>query len=746
MRGSKQHALYIASWGTLIAGLGIAFPARAQPASNGTQQLRSLDPAAQPATPAKKPQSGLEEVVVHAQKRSERLQDVPIAVTAITGTKLKAAGITDTMGLSQVTPGLNFGLAALFLEPDIRGVQSSVNSLGAESNVAVYVDGVYQASPTATILQLADVSQVEVLKGPQGTLFGRNATGGAISVTTRDPTFTPVAEVSASYGRYNEAIGSAFISGPMTDTLAGSLALYGKRDDGYYTDLNLHKNLAANRISNIHGKLQYKPTPDTKITVSADYGYTSNDAGVVYTVFDQVALTKGIDPNVLIPSKPYTSALSFPPTVALRNAGLTLNAEQDFDNVDLVSVTGYRRSLQDSFFDLDNTPLNYLDLRTGIQTTTFSEDLRLQSPSTWQRFIWTIGLYDYYSLEDYKTFDLTLPLFGLHSTQTGSSIAQAQAIYGQASYKITPKWSLTFGLRYNHERRGEDYGELGDLGVVPPASAYKTWYDLSPKVTLAYKFDPRSTVYFTYSKGYKSGLFNPGGLTSQTADPEKLYSYELGVKTDLTPNLRLNVSSFYYDYRDLQIQSFIGDSSQVEVNNASEATVYGSDGDIFTSFSNVLAPDDQVSLTTGFAFLHSSYGDYPGAVGYTINPDGIGQTIFEANAKGKHLIEAPTVTLNGDLGYRVTFGFGEIAFNANAYYNAGYYNDALNTLRIRQPSYVMANMSLDWISPNGRYDVALWGKNITSAKVFSTPVSSTTSIGANYTEPATYGIRLTYKI
>jgi len=222
------------------------------------------------------------EIIVTAQRRAERLIDVPISISALSGNALEQAGIRSTEDLTAVIPGLNFATNGAFAQPTVRGIGTTVTSAGNDANVAIYIDGVYQPNQIANFSDLVDLEQVEVLKGPQGTLFGRNATGGAIRVTTKRPSFTPEARLTASYGRFDDVRLTAFGTAPLSDEIAVSFAfLYGD-DQGYVRNIGTGNRVADSNAMSIRGKILLQPTDGLEFILTASR--TERSANPAFTL------------------------------------------------------------------------------------------------------------------------------------------------------------------------------------------------------------------------------------------------------------------------------------------------------------------------------------------------------------------------------------------------------------------------------------------------------------------------------
>ena len=413
--------------------------------------------------------AGLMEIVVTAQRRDENLQNVPITVTAINGSQLTASGVQTTQDLSFVVPGLSFPSTQGTALPHLRGVGNSAIEPGVENSVALYVDGVYYATAAGSILSLNNVAQVEVLKGPQGTLFGRNATGGLIQVTTRDPTQEFHGAADVTYGNYKTVQLNGYVTGGMDSNLAGDLAIQlSHQGDGYGNDYATGQQAYQLDTSiSARSKLLWTPGDATSVRMSLDYEKTH-----IFSGFSEVPGTAGS--NVFYGRTPQLITLpdydvneSQQPVENERGGGASLHVTQDLGFAELVNIIAYRQS--EFYFDVDADlgPEPLLEVTSNQADKQLSEEIQLQSVNS-DKLRWTGGMY-YFHATDLLT-PLTTNLGGfaespfgpglsltritINSSQTTKSIAG----YGQASYEFLPKTTLTLGARMTHEAKTFRWG------------------------------------------------------------------------------------------------------------------------------------------------------------------------------------------------------------------------------------------------------------------------------------------------
>jgi len=714
-------------WPTACAGLSIGLSASL---SQGVLAQSTLDGG----------EGQLEEIVVTAQKRAENLQQVPIAITAITASQLSAAGVGNSLDLAVMTSSLSTSDDAGYYMPRLRGIGTSSFGPGIENAVASYVDGVYIASAPASLFTLNNISRIEVLKGPQGTLFGRNATGGVIQVISKDPQAGMSGSANVSYGNFQTAAASGYLTGG-SDLLAVDLAAQGStQGQGYGRNLATadEANLVASDVA-VRSTALFKPGALTEARLSLDYESRRGS----YPWFRQYSK----EVPLLGPPTgggPWDANTNFPTTARLKDAGgLSLRINQKFSAVELVSITGYRLSTYDYDFDYDMTSTPALALVSTQKDRQFSQEVQLVSRSE-DPLRWVAGVYYFWSEGRYAPSDVfesgpavnpALPLQEVATTsgQTANSIAG----FGQATLAIAERNHLTLGLRYTDERReltGTSVGFLEGglpIGVIDSAHKAATFSKMTWRVALDRQLSDKVLGYVSYNRGFKSGGFNASLLSQSAYKPELIDAYEMGIKSDLLERrLRVNPSVFYYDYSNIQVP-FFTNTGQVGIANGPSAHIYGLDMDLQA----VVA--DNLRLTGGLTYLHDRFGSYPDAL-YNIPLPAGGSLVTTGDATDHQLpfTSKLTATLGADY-TKPAFG-GELSLNVNVLYNDGFYSEVDN-LR-RQGSYPFLNSSLKWTSPGKSYYVSLWGKNLTNEAIITTLAGAQLGTAASYQPPRTYGI------
>ncbi len=725
--------------------------------------------------------TALDEIVVTAQKRAENLQDVPVSVTALTADQLKDQRVGDVLALSGLSPGLQIKTDDNAANPRIfiRGIGVNDFNPSTASAVGVYVDGVYVASPLAQMSGFYDLQQVEVLRGPQGTLYGRNTTGGAINVTTKKPSATPEGDLAVDYGRFNSLNVQGGFGGPVADALAFRIAgLYDKSDGYTLNRLTGNKGNDANRKA-VRGALRW--TPDDKLTVDVSASYSKSSGGSILTYnrslvaqTAEAASTADPDPTFgYIFCKPayYTSGqctnvagyantstnkyqgdYRFEGKDIVKLFGATSAISYDFGGVTLYSITGYQRAKRDDYEETDANPISIFDARYIAQQDTTSQEFRLQSNGA-TALRWVAGLYGardnldndshYNVLEVLRVPDPvnnptgmdpanSVGVFGwpLHQKTT------SYAAFGQVDYDLTPKLTLTGGLRWSQDKKTFHYVSDVDYGLLTlfEYDNQKTFSSISGRVGLRYAINDDANVYATYNRGTKSGGFFSG----QTTDPrdlgpykdETVDAYEIGAKSEFFGRrLRVNVSAFYYDYQDLQVYTQIQrDGLPVQLfTNASKARVYGGEAEIEAR------PVTGLSLTLGASLLNAEYKDFLSFEDASLPP---------SDYSGNTLPSAPKTSLNGAARYTHPLGAGDLMTQLDFTYRGKVYYDTANTERLSDKARAYVNGQVGWAFADGRYELGVWGKNLAD----TTNISDITSIAAfgfdvfSMGPPRTYGL------
>nr|WP_321361532.1 TonB-dependent receptor [uncultured Hyphomonas sp.] len=712
----------------------LAYPAQAQTADPSQPSQAQVDNLSEPSqATADEADQRLGEVIVTAQRREQRLQDVPITISAIGEATLKNSGVDGTSQLQSVVPNLvvvkSVGAAAPFL----RGIGSSSADIAAESSVAIYIDGVYQPSVYANVFEFNGLERIEVLKGPQGTLFGRNATGGVVQVITKAPTSASEANFDVSYGNYDTVKAAGYVSGGLAKNLAANLAIqYQNQADGWGRNTTLSTDDFYSRDFNARGKLLFTPGDATEVTLSGNY-----------TDFDHH--------NISLQNPPgagqgflgrYKTAGNDDAFVKGEGYGGSLTITHDFGGVQIRNISAYQKFDATQVIDQDASPLPLVRGDFVIDTRMISEELHLLAPSD-AKFQWLAGAYYYNYDAAIKPTKITglafapipgVSIFGKDETRSISGFAQG-------TYPLTDRLNLTAGIRYTRDEVTYNGSQnIADTPVVIDPEQTKVQETKKPtwRISLDYRFSPDILGYVSYNRGVKTGGFALGTSPSfnQGFQPEQLDAYETGLKTELFDRkLLFNTSAFYYDFKNIQFQRV--DAGVVTTVNGPSAELYGVEAELTGS----ITPELTVRANGGY--LHTRIGDFPGAPNTSRLPSGfndVGDPTY--NAKGNRLPNAPEFSGNIGFEYRLPVDGGHVRLSSNLLYAGKVFNELDN--RLFDKEHEVLSASLGWEGDNG-LRVSVWGNNLTDSYYY--PFQAGVAGGADIAQPAaprTFGVTVGY--
>ena len=530
-------------------------------------------------------------VEVTALKTRQSLQDVPASVTALTADDLARSGIVNSADLQQKVPGLSLSSGGREINLAIRGVSNNVRSIGADPSNAVHLDGVYLPRSSMVLTELFDLQRVEVLKGPEGTLYGRNATGGAINVVTRAPTAKPGAEGFVGFGSLGLRR-TQLAAGGGTDDLSGRIAMAYTKDDGYTRNLSTGKGLDTNDFQAFRGKVRIALGAKADLTLLAQ---ASDDKGTIgYGVSTDTSVTGPLYPYSLgDPDYRLTAAdhrtdarhirLDSPVTSSRKTRVLAATVNWDLGSVGFKSITGFTSFKSGDQNDVDWTgaKLETQDTTTDVKST--SQEFQLYSQGNGP-LAWTAGVFLY---RDKGTETLDWLLYGpvncgvpgscAFARQTVKSSGRSEAVFGQMTYQFTREWSGLLGARYSRDTKDGDATNRRSNASFTGDVSFSSF---TPKAQLQWTPSKQLMAYAGVSKGFNSGGFNFGRAGIEKFEPESIVATEVGVRsTSMGGKLSLNASAFKYDYTDLQLRTAVLDAVSgnfvVSVNNASKAEVQG---------------------------------------------------------------------------------------------------------------------------------------------------------------------------
>ena len=769
---------------TTLSLLSLDWAASQAWAGEGAKPAAGTDAAAAAATAVVATADASEpvEVLVTARRREEKAQDVPIAITTLGGALLKKA---DDIRLAQdvvsFAPNINAAATDGRDRPRwfIRGVGTNNTDANGVSQIGVYRDEVYIANFYAQAFPLFDQERVEVLSGPQGTLWGKNTTGGAISYISRAPSFNTGGYVKVTDGSFGERGYEGAITGALIPhQLAGRLSYYHDQDNGWQhnvyagdvtpasaTGWNLAnaKRIGADNETDVRGQLLYTPTDKVKVLLSAHHRDYHGDQTPSYILPDTyVAPTTNpvYNQGYTSPSNPLPYGYVWAADIgheSVRNDGGLFRLTWDLGKLSLTEITGYEQNKLVRFSNGNTAvPLQNNVSRQQTPDRQLSHELRLASPGT-DRFNWIVGAYYFDEHNVSETWAGNLNIYTSpaaarsYSDTYTSTHTESSALFGSATYSLTDTFKITAGGRLNRETK--TYGQAFTLGtgtvtfsnpslwwyessVASPlvsnsvASTHKTYNSFTYDITPQYTISDTVLAYFHYSYGYLSGGFDSKRITSVSPNilqiyeyqPEKIYTYEAGLKTQWwNKRVTTNLSAFYYDYPSIQVLVILP-SSGTNTNSTTSAIGQGYDNAAGWvkgfELTTDARPTDYWHLRLALGLLDSKYTHYPIQSG--VNYPGAGLVNATIDPSGGVFTRAPKVTLSLGADYTQPIGqYGDINAGLDyRYLSKQYYNPTVEfDQTLAQPAYGLVNGHVAWeFGHDGRYRLTLTGQNLGDQK------------------------------
>jgi iron complex outermembrane receptor protein len=703
--------------GVFAATLGIgAMAAQADPA------------AATAAADTSTGEGSLQEIVVTAQKRTEKEVDVPISVAVLSGTQLTQQSITDVLALPQAVPALRITYSGTFVQPTIRGVGSQVALPGLVQNIATYVDGFYVPDPAADDFNLVNIDSVSVLKGPQGTLFGYSATGGAIQIKTLDPEQQMSGFARLGYGRYGTADAAFYGTTGLTDTLAVNIAGDYEYSDGYIKNI-FTDNDHAGEYHRWYVRPKVKWTPNDDMSFVFSYAHDVDNNPLTQNVVARNGETIAIAvPGAEIPTNRGTVALNAPTYSFLTSNSYNLTSKFNLGFADLTSYTGYRTDNEDQALDYDASSAALNGSQWRVPDETFQEEVDLSSKSG-GRLDWVAGVFymHYEDKYDYNTNG--------NAIFTSDNKTDSLAEFADITYQVVDNLFLTAGARYSMDRPHVGF-DLIPFGLDESGDA--KFHNLSSRGVVRYQLTPDSNVYGSYTQGYKPGGLPASAFSLVPVQPETIDAYEIGYKTAQSI-VRANVAGFFYQYKNIQVTSY-GAGGQSETVNAADAHIYGVDGDLTVQVTRDL------ELTLSAGWTHARYINFPNATATTQNLNPASPTygtisLVPYNASGNPVERTPDFsgTIGGNYGFDVAGG--RLVVNSNLFYTSKFYFDVAEQLP--QGSYAILNARATWTDPSKRYDFSIYGTNLTSRQYYIASFTDPYASRAVFGDPAMFGGQVT---
>jgi iron complex outermembrane receptor protein len=680
----------------------------------------------------------LEEIVVTAQKRETRLQDTPIAISAFTSQAIEQQRIEHANDLGNLVPSMTFAQSNNQQQISIRGIGFDNAFVTSQEGVAFYIDGVYLGRPAVALATFDELDRIEVLRGPQGTLFGRNAIGGAVNLITKKPSDTVEVDASATYGNYNLAEVTGGISGPIAPDLSARLSGSFSRRDGYTENVLTGGSVdSVGGDSAFRGSVLYKPGDQFDLLLSGDFekirsgGPADKPYNVDSTVGPDVVQFDAAGGRYV--NDPYKVYDLLPGRWVQQFSGASATATYRTDAVTFKSLTAFRDTRDSQQTDLNGTDGFFDTLYTleppepwGQKAWQVSQEFQANG-QLGTYFSWLAGVFYYHEHEwvnvineelDYTTFNLETISYFL------TQITDSYAAYGEGYYNITDKLKFTAGARYSSDQ--------GHFTLTLPGGGVqsKVWDAFTPKAGLEFRPDDHDLIYATVSEGYKAGGFN--GYSNQGPfSPERLWAYEVGSKSDFFDrHAQIDLAAFHYDYRNIQVTQYT--QLGPDISNVGSGKADGVEADV------VASPIRALRLNLSAAYLHTAYDQFELTDLLIGVPHNVG---------GNPFVKAPTASASAGAEYRVSVGPMDVVGRYDLAYKSGFNFSAFDLPATQQRAYRVSDASLSLEPRNGTWRLSLWGKNIFGEKVLSSAIEASSLLlpTVTYNPPATYGITISYR-
>lgn len=677
----------------------------------------------------------LEEITVTARRREERLQDTPVTITAFSANSLDKRGITDITELAQSLPSVTLEASRATnstLTAFIRGVGQQDPLAGFEPGVALYIDDVYLARPQGALLEILDIERVEVLRGPQGTLYGRNAMGGAIKYVTKRLGDDPSFKANVRLGTYDQLDVTAAVSGALSETVKVGAAMARLSRGGFGENRtlgteNYNKDIWAGRVTT-----EITPSDNIFLRIMADITKDHSNAKHGYRLTPaNLSGTRRLDDkyDTLAGAEENASTSGIDGNNEVTNKGISATFEwQASDQVTVKSITGYRDDYTESVIDFDSLAVDDFDAAVIYDNDQFTQEFQVLY--TGDRIAAVTGFY-YIDANAANDFDVVLGQLGrvLYGTEltayTGGDVnTKSWSLFADVTYDLSDQLSLSAGGRYTNDKRTADVLRQSFLGVPSPflgGSAVaiattsdfensRTFKKFSPRVTLHYKASEDVNVYAGYAQGFKAGGFDPRGANlvdggeavEEGFAPEVLDAFEVGVKATLMDGrARTNIALFHSTLTDMQIPGSLaidtdGDGTNDDfvgtVTNAGQATIMG------IEFEGQIAATDNLILTASFSLTDADIDEW--------FIDGVNQ------AENYEVQNTPDKMASIEANYSVPISSGSLNVIASWNHVGRIYQFETPTPLLDQDAYNIFNSSIVWSDEDNRYTVSLIGKNL----------------------------------
>ncbi|MGV3769564.1 MAG: TonB-dependent receptor [Sphingobium phenoxybenzoativorans] len=721
---------------------------------------------AQSSPAADEGRQGIEDIVVTAERRVSSVQTTPIAISAVTGDALQSQQITNIESLTTRLPNISFSRSGGDARVFIRGIGLDSIAPGSDPRVAIYTDGAYNPRVQAALGSFFDIERVEVLSGPQGTLYGRNATAGAVNIISRDPGDAVNGYGRLTAGNYSAIRTEGAIGAPLSDSVGVRLAFQTSDRSGFGKNIVTGGDVDDERTRAVRAKLKYDGGA-FKATLQGDYFLEDDNTGG-YHIFGpapgQVLFATTLGGQYPANGRDYAGPGPF---TKIEAYGATGTLEYDLGGLTLTSISAYKHLMSNTQTTPDASTLGDRLGRLDIldKSDSFTQEVRLGGKIGILDLV--VGAY-YFHEKNFAGNDAGLnrvyftgeDFFADGAVNRGTQKTDAYALFTQNTINLTDQLGVDIGARYSYEKRSvRTINRFNLVDPYNPAVRYapnpadmsfqetRSWSSFDPKVGIHFKASRDLYLYASYSSGFKSGGFNVAFI-QPSFDPEEIEDFEAGVKADLFDRrLRVNLASFYYKYKNLQVNTVGGElNNQLVTENAARAKLYG------LELNMIARPVDDLQINFDAAYLKSKFQDYT-----TRDPSGlyIGVPLPDGtppNADGTYsltghpLTYAPKWKLHGALAYTFHSGALDIAPRVDATYTSRVYHSAFKLPYLGQKAYTLVDLYLDFDLADQGLTASFFMKNATKkyylvastigASFFGFPLTGLT--GA----PRTFGVSI----
>ena len=695
--------------------------------------------------------AGIPDIIVTGTKLGETaVQNTPIAISVLSGDKLALSGASNVSDLIAMTPNLSVTKTTASAQIYIRGIGSNNVFNGSDPDVTVQSDGVYIARAFGQFADFIDVDRIEVLRGPQGTLYGRNAVGGTINIISRKPTNDFSGKAQFGVGTFGMVQGQGYVNVPVVSgVLAVSLSGNYLRHDHYVE--NIVPSQTGTNNANRGGlrfQARFTPSDSLEMITRADWSKLHEDI----EVGDHLLAPLASAPLATSLIGDFTrTAINSPHDILQEIWGISEEVNLRLSDVfKLKSITAYRRSKYDVHLDTDATELSTNIGGQAEVSRQFTQELNLNMNT--HAFDGVFGLYYFHEQEKSLVFSMLPPPGPNFKNQVNPTArATSYAAFAQGTLHVTSTLNLTAGIRYTHDHKEVDQlytrTSLATGAMLPGFpfidTASRTFEAFTPKFGIDFKVMPNVMFYASATRGFKSGGTNYAALTTAALsfNPEKIWAYEAGIKSDwFDRRLRINITAFKYDYSDLQVQQLVG-PGDTRITNAANAKIKG------LEIETVAKPFDWLVLTANYSYLDAKYLSYTNAnISTSLLPYLVGDPHKNAdgsyNASGNRLNAAPTDTFSASAQINQPLWGGTAYLRGEYYWQSRIYFDPTNVAIMSQGAYDLVNLGVGWNSTASGWGVQLLAKNVTQRRYYATVTAISTPPGGQAAPPRTIQLQI----